>query len=190
MGDLTALRQAARDKRRAIHGLERAQKSAQAAAHLIAQLPENVKRIAVYLSLPEEIDTAPLIAQLWQRGVPIYLPYTVARGQALQFLPYQANTPLHPDALGISAPKWQAKQSLAGIDLDLIIMPLVAWDARGNRIGMGGGFYDRTFADTARPPLWGYAYDCQRVPHIESAAWDVRMDALISESGFESFIKS
>lgn len=190
MGHLSAQRQNARAKRRALTRAERTQKSAQAAAHLIAQLPDRAQRIALFLSLPEEIDTTPLITALWQRGARLYLPYTVARDQALQFLPYAPHTPLQPDALGIPAPVWQAKHALAGNALDLIILPLVAWDAHGNRIGMGGGFYDRTFAAPARPPLWGYAYDCQRVAHIDRAAWDVGMDALISESGWYYFKKT
>lgn len=183
MVDLAALRRTIRAQRRAIQGMERQEKSAQAARHLLRHLPAGARRIAAFLSLPEEIDTAPLIRALWQRGICVYLPYTRAHGGALQFLPYQQSSELLPDGLGIPAPRWQADKACSGAALDLAIVPLVAWDARGNRLGMGGGFYDRTFAAPERPPLWGLAYDCQQVAALEPAAWDVRLDALVSESG-------
>ena len=189
MGDLNAaLRRDIRARRRAITGTERAHKSAQAAAHLLAALPEHARRIAVFLSLREEIDTAPLLHGLWQRGASLYLPYTPARHSALHFLPYAEHTPLVPDALGIPAPPYRREHLISGIALDLIITPLVACDAHGRRIGMGGGFYDRTFAEQ-RPPLWGLAYACQQVPAITPADWDIPLDALATENGLMFFIK-
>ena len=94
------------------------------------------------------------------------------------------------DALGITAPHWHAAESRNGAALDLIITPLLAWDKSGSRLGMGGGFYDRTFAHTPRPPLWGFAYDAQQTEHIARAPWDVPLDALASESGMMFFEKS
>ena len=189
MGDLAALRRIMRARRRAVSTSARNDKSVQAARHLLDRLPATAQRIAVYLSLPEEIDTAPLIRGLWQRGIHTYLPYTIARAAALQFLPYDPHTALATDTLGIAAPRWQAEAACDGANLDLIIVPLVAWDMQGNRIGMGGGYYDRTFAAPVRPPLWGIAYDCQRADNIDAAPWDIKLDALISESGWRAFPK-
>lgn len=128
MGDLAALRRIMRARRPAVSASARNDKSVQAARHLLARLPATAQRIAVYLSLPEEIDTAPLIRGLWQRGIQTYLPYTIARAAALQFLPYNPHTALATDTLGIAAPRWQAEAACAGENLDLIIVPLVAWD--------------------------------------------------------------
>lgn len=191
MGDLNAdLRRAIRARRRAITGDIRAQKSAQATAHLLAALPDNTRHIAAFLSLPEEMDTHALLHGLWQRGIRTYLPYCTAHGAPLQFLPYDEHTPLAPDALGITAPHWHAAESRNGTTLDLIITPLLAWDKSGSRLGMGGGFYDRTFAHTPRPPLWGFAYDAQQTERLARAPWDVPLDALASESGMMFFKKS
>ncbi len=73
--------------------------------------------------------------------------------------------------------------------LDLVFLPLVGFDARGMRLGMGGGYYDRAFAFRRvrrvwkKPLLIGFAYDLQRVPHLESAPHDVLLDAVVTEKG-------
>ena len=171
MGDLGVLRREARARRRAIVGDERACKSAAAAANLVAHLPTTPGKIGVFLSLAEEIDTKPLLQTLWQRG----------------WQPYPQDAMLVPDALGILAPEDRAEARLPGHRLDLVIVPLVAWDNGGHRLGMGGGFYDRTFAQSPRPPLWGLAYDGQRVAALPRAPWDVALDAVVTESGLKEF---
>lgn len=73
--------------------------------------------------------------------------------------------------------------------LDLIVMPLAAFDASGNRVGMGGGYYDRTLAATAcergwrRPTLIGLAFEAQRVAAIPAREWDVPVDWIATEAG-------
>ncbi|MDO4777789.1 MAG: 5-formyltetrahydrofolate cyclo-ligase [Cardiobacteriaceae bacterium] len=188
MGDLSALRREVRARRRAIVGDERVQKSAAAAANLVAHLPATAGKIGVFLSLAEEIDTRPLLPALWQGGWQVYLPFTPGKGQALYFLPYQEDEALAPDALGILAPEDRAEARLPGHALDLVIVPLVAWDDAGHRLGMGGGFYDRTFAQSPRPPLWGFAYDCQQVAALPRAPWDVGLEAIATERGFVAFV--
>ncbi|MDO5091362.1 MAG: 5-formyltetrahydrofolate cyclo-ligase [Cardiobacteriaceae bacterium] len=185
--DLATLRHTIRARRRAIHGDERLSKSRAAAANLLARLPAAARHIALFLPLEEEIDTRPLLQALWQRGAHPYLPYTPGKNRALHFLPYQADTPIYPAALGIPAPADNPRARRNGHTLDLIIVPLVAWDNSGNRLGMGGGFYDRTFAQTPRPPLWGFAYDCQQVDALPRAPWDIALDAVVSESRFLTF---
>lgn len=187
MGDLGTLRREVRARRRAIVGDERACKSAAAAANLVAHLPAAPAKIGAFLSLAEEIDTKPLLQTLWQRGWQVYLPFTPGKAQALYFLPYPQDAMLAPDALGILAPEDCAEARLPGNRLDLVIVPLVAWDDGGRRLGMGGGFYDRTFAQSPRPPLWGLAYDCQRVAALPRAPWDVALDVVVTESGLVEF---
>lgn len=184
MGDLSALRRMVRARRRAICGEMRRLKSAAACARVLSHLPPALQTVGIFLSLPEEIDTFPLIEALWQRGLHTYLPFTSGHNRPLYFLPFRKDTQILPDALGIPAPQDLPEARMAGQALDLLIVPLVAWDAAGHRLGMGGGFYDRTFAHAPRPPLWGLAYDCQQVDSLIAAPWDVGLDALASESRF------
>ena len=181
--DLKQLRRDIRAARRAIPPDERRRISAQTAATALAWLRAHadIQRVATFLSLPEEIDTAPLNRALWQAGYHLYLPYVRGKGEALAWLPYQEDTALAPDAVGIPAPPLQAP--LEALALDAVITPLVAWDARGTRLGMGGGFYDRTFARKiphAKPWLLGIAYPCQAVATLPRQPWDVPLDAVAS----------
>ena len=181
--DLKQLRRDIRAARRAIPPDERRRISAQTTATALAWLRAHadIQRVATFLSLPEEIDTAPLNRALWQAGYSLYLPYVRGMGEALAWLPYQEDTALAPDAAGIPAPPLH--EPLDALALDAVITPLVAWDARGTRLGMGGGFYDRTFArkiPRAKPWLLGIAYPCQAVATLPRQPWDVPLDAVAS----------
>ena len=112
------------------------------------------------------------------------------KGEALLWLPYQEDTALAPDAVGIPAPPLQAP--LDALALDAVITPLVAWDARGTRLGMGGGFYDRTFArkiPRAKPWLLGIAYPCQAVATLPRRPWDVPLDAVASAENLYTYLQ-
>lgn len=190
--DLKQLRRDIRAARRAITPEERQQISAATAATALAWLRAHadIRRVATFLSLPEEIDTAPLNRALWQAGYRLYLPYVRGKGEALVWLPYQEDTALAPDAVGIPAPPLQAP--LEALALDAVITPLVAWDARGTRLGMGGGFYDRTFArkiPRAKPWLLGIAYPCQAVATLPRQPWDVPLDAVASAENLYTYLQ-
>mgnify|MGYP000843596300 FL=1 len=190
--DLKQLRRDIRAARRAIAPEERQQISAATAATALAWLRAHadIRRVATFLSLPEEIDTAPLNRALWQAGYRLYLPYVRGKGEALVWLPYQEDTALAPDAVGIPAPPLQAP--LDALALDAVITPLVAWDARGTRLGMGGGFYDRTFArkiPRAKPWLLGIAYPCQAVATLPRQPWDVPLDAVASAENLYTYLQ-
>ena len=190
--DLKQLRRDIRAARRAIPPDERRRISAQTAATALAWLRAHadIRRVATFLSLPEEIDTAPLNRALWQAGYRLYLPYVRGKGEALAWLPYQEDTALAPDAVGIPAPPLQAP--LEALALDAVITPLVAWDARGTRLGMGGGFYDRTFArkiPRAKPWLLGIAYPCQAVATLPRQPWDVPLDAVASAENLYTYLQ-
>ena len=182
--DLKQLRRDIRAARRAIPSDARRRISAQTAATALAWLRAHadIQRVATFLSLPEEIDTAPLNRALWQAGYRLYLPYVRGKGEALVWLPYQEDPALAPDAVGIPAPPLQAP--LEALALDAVITPLVAHDAHGTRLGMGGGFYDRTFQrkiPRAKPWLIGIAYPCQAVTQtLPRRPWDIPLDALAS----------
>lgn len=190
--DLAQLRRDIRAARRAVPGAERARISHETAATVYCWLqahPE-LRHIATYLSMPEEIDTAPINRLLWQNGYRLYLPHVEGRGKPLIWYPYTQTTPLVPDSAGIPTPDPAAAPAIAALDLDAVITPLVAHDPRGTRLGMGGGFYDRTFQrkmPRTRPWLIGIAYPCQAVAHLPRRAWDVPLDALASASTLHTY---
>lgn len=143
------------------------------------------RRIACYLSNDGEIDLGPAMDLLGRDGRRILLP--VLRGERLWFLPYGSETPLVRNRFGIPEPAVSARHRCPARDLDLVLVPLVAFDAAGNRLGMGGGFYDRTFAylgkRTAwrRPLLIGIAYEFQRVEALPAQPWDIPLQGIATE---------
>lgn len=148
------------------------------------QLMQRAKRIAAYFSVGGELDCTALIQQAWARGRQVYLP--VLHGRQLRFRRYAPTTRTAPNRFGIPEPLHG--EELPATALDVAITPLVAFDPAGNRLGMGGGFYDRTFQflrhrDRWRHPrLVGFAYDMQCVTHIDSRPWDVPLDGAVTES--------
>jgi 5-formyltetrahydrofolate cyclo-ligase len=145
------------------------------------------------------MDTHPIIDAIWQLGKICYLPvihsYHLQSHELdeaiLQFARYQANTMLHQNRYGILEPV-DSSEYVRTCDLDLVVMPLVGFDALGNRLGTGGGYYDRTFAfsmDTKdkRPFFLGIAFAIQQVEELHADPWDVSLDAVITEQGMMKF---
>ncbi len=143
------------------------------------------RHVAVYLATASEIATQPLIALLHDRNHHLYAPVVSPRG-VMHFVALS-----HPaaaasgrrDAMGLARPTANRPRR-SPRKLDAVIVPLVAFDTECNRLGTGGGFYDRTFAFRkrgGRPLLIGYAFDAQRVDRVPCEAWDVRLDAVITE---------
>lgn len=181
-----AQRQHLRQLRQAIQGRQRQQLSEQASRQALALFARlTLRRVATFLSLSEEIDTAPLNQALLASGVDCYLPYVTRRHTPLHWLPYHSDTNLEADAVGVLSPVFNETLTLGALALDAVIVPLVGADSKGNRIGMGGGYYDRSFANKpsqSAPLLLGFAYDCQIVPHIERQHWDITLDGIITPS--------
>ncbi len=186
-----ALRRELRARRRAIQGTARRQ-----AARLLAQqvaaahLLQPGRRIGLYLSMPEEIDTAPLLRLARERGCRIALPRIVSkRHDRMRF--HDWNGAIRRGAYGIDEPHGGRMRSAR--ELDVVFLPLVGFDIQGNRIGMGRGFYDRHFAHRLRMPgyrrplLIGLAYDVQMVAALPRAAHDVPLDAIVTESSIRRF---
>jgi 5-formyltetrahydrofolate cyclo-ligase len=182
--DKKSLRSEFRAKREAITVAER-HKASQA---LVQQLYTqdwflHKQAFALYSALPSEIDTQPLITALWQRQKNCYLPRITATDQ-LVFAHYTAGTVLLPNRFGIPEPP--ASAPLCALpDLDIIFMPLVAFDKQGHRLGMGAGYYDKTLATLpdhpTRPLLVGLAYELQKMDHIPQDPWDISLDIIITE---------
>jgi 5-formyltetrahydrofolate cyclo-ligase len=185
--DRNALRRHLKKLRRALPLPER-RAAAQAVAHHIRQR-FNLRpglRVAVYASLPAELDTVPLLRLCRQHHCRIYLPrLTDLRRRRMQFV--AAGGAMRRNHLGIMEPV--RVRRLSARNLDLVFVPLVGFDAKGERLGMGAGYYDRAFAFLRRrrhwihPRLIGLAYSFQQVPHIEGASHDVRLNAVVTEKG-------
>lgn len=151
------------------------------------------RRIALYWPADGEIDPLPLMQRASARGkrfyLPVLSPLTRRHGRGLLwFARYRPGDRLRPNRFGIPEPVGRGPHLLKPGRLDLMILPLVGFDALGNRVGMGGGFYDRTLAFRhrharwRRPRLIGVAHECQRLGWIEPRPWDVQLDAVLTES--------
>lgn len=117
--------------------------------------------------------------------LPVLLPFNCNR---LWFAPYTPQTRMEPNRFGIPEPVVHQRNMLRPIALDVVLTPLVAFDANANRLGMGGGYYDRTFSflrrrtTWSRPHLIGLAYEFQRVPKLTPSSWDVPLVMVATES--------
>jgi 5-formyltetrahydrofolate cyclo-ligase len=149
------------------------------------------KRIAVYQAVGHEADMSAVIRLARERGCKVYLPRVIDRRRnRMQFVPFDASSPMRRNAFGILEP-WGPIDAVRVRDLDIVFMPLVAFDSCGWRLGSGAGFYDRklhhlgTDRRWRRPRLIGIAYDFQRVPHLHPHRWDIPFDAVITEKGMQ-----
>ncbi|MCG7599602.1 5-formyltetrahydrofolate cyclo-ligase [Halomonas sp. McH1-25] len=187
-----ALRRELRQRRRALSPLQRRQ-AANALGKRLRGLPEvqRARRIAIYLPNDGEIDVTVLLPWLKRRGAKVYLPVLrPLSDNRLWFVHYHADTPMVANRFGIREPHTRhgahRARQLPPWALDLVLLPLVGFDDDGNRMGMGGGFYDRSFAFVRyrrpRPRLIGVAHDCQRVERLPVASWDVPLDAIVSDA--------
>jgi 5-formyltetrahydrofolate cyclo-ligase len=187
------LRREARARRRALPAPERQATALAVARHLVdtGWLRPGL-RLAAYVALPEEIDVSPCLRSALNHGCLPWLPrIESARASRMVFAP--AAGALRLNAFGIPEPA--TRERLGSRWMHLILVPLVAFDGRGARLGMGGGFYDRALAwrrwRTAwpGPRLVGIAHSSQRVGRIASLPHDVRLDAVITEQGLTRFRK-
>lgn len=190
------LRQQCRQKRQQL-SREQQFTHAQKATRLLlrSRWLQRPKRIAVFLAQDGELGTDILINSLWQRGHQVYLPVLqTLRGRHMAFATYCPNSQMHANQFGILEPKTPHQFHLTGQQIDLAIMPLACFDSNGNRMGMGGGFYDRTFQfkrkhPQLRPYLIGWAHECQKIAALTPEKWDIPMDGLISEQQVYTFNK-
>lgn len=150
-------------------------------------LPEisSAQHIAIYLSADGEVDTMPLIKALWQSGKQVYLPviHPFSKGHLL-FLRYTPDSPMVLNKYQIAEPKLDQTQIIPAHSLDMICTPLVGFDSTGHRLGMGGGYYDRTLAPWFKtgkgPKPIGLAHDCQHVDALPIEAWDVPLPKIVT----------
>lgn len=180
----TAIRSEVRAKRRALTRELQQQAAAAVKTRFMTRCTEQVKRIALYLSFDGELDTHPIIEACWQRQKEVYLPvlHPFAQGHLL-FLRYSPDTSMTTNRYGIWEPKLDCTRVCPPAELDLLATPLVAFDHDGNRLGMGGGYYDRTLATLPkRIARIGLAHDLQCYPKLPVAHWDEPLNQIITPS--------
>ncbi|QIM69787.1 MULTISPECIES: 5-formyltetrahydrofolate cyclo-ligase [Basfia] len=144
---------------------------------------QQAQHIALYLSFDGEISTKLLIESLWQQGKNLYLPvlHPFCQGHLL-FLRYETASPMEKNAFGILQPKLDVRNVLPLNQLDIIFTPLVAFDKSANRLGMGGGFYDRTLQNWQNKSFLpvGLAHQCQQVEKLPVESWDIPLYDILS----------
>ncbi|MDE2235502.1 MAG: 5-formyltetrahydrofolate cyclo-ligase [Gammaproteobacteria bacterium] len=177
-----------RSRRRALDPGLRADAAASMAS-LVAGLPayQSARNIAAYAAVDGEMDAAALLLQAEHDGKRVYMPVLPAKQpQALQFHAWTPAVRMRENRLHIPEPEAVAASGIDPQSLDLVLVPLVAFDRVGNRLGMGAGYYDRTFAFLKqagrKPLLLGLAYEFQRVERLTAASWDVPLAGVATES--------
>ena len=153
---------------------------------LDSNILEDKSRIAIYYSVNNEVATMQIIKHLWTKDKELFLP--IIKSNQLVFGSYNSGDNLSNNKFDIPEPTTQREELITADVLDLVIVPLVAFDSDCNRLGMGGGYYDRALAfkktssKTSSPLLIGLAYELQKVNILEMNSWDIPMDGIISES--------
>jgi len=183
--DKAALRALMRAKRQALTAEERHVLSHAAATYVLQCLPwKKARSVALYIAVRGEMDTSPLLHAARQRGKQVLLPQCVMEEPgAMRFTLCQGPEMLAPGAFGIPEPSCSA--GMPEVAPDLIIVPAVAFDRRGTRLGQGGGFYDRYFSrpEVAGVPRLGFIYAFQLVEHLPQDPWDLPVDGVCTEHG-------
>lgn len=183
-----AIRKQVRTLRKQLSQCEQHYAEEQLADRIMAKVKKtDAKKVALFFSMDGEIGTQLAIECLWQAKVEVYLPVIHPfNPHGLLFIRYQADTPLYRSALGMLEPKAECPAICPVSQLDILFTPLVAFDATGNRLGMGGGFYDRTLSHhykqkATTPMVVGLAHACQQVPQVPVEPWDIPLKEIITD---------
>lgn len=183
------LRARMRSQRRQLSSFEQSR----AAASVLTQLQTFLRyrlarRVAFYFAADGEIDPDPLLNHALECGKSCYLPVLKPFNQKqLHFVRYQPGLPLKKNRYGIEEPVILSSSIAALKTLDIIFMPLVAFDRQGHRLGMGGGYYDRTLSalrTNTKPLRIGLAHSFQEVDRLPDAPWDIPLDYIATEHEF------
>ena len=191
------LRRELRERRRSLSPSQRAKAHRQFPrlllhSHWASQLLKAGRRIAVYFAYGHEAELAHVIALARRRRCTLYLPViTDFRHSRMRFVRYEVDSAMRVNRYGIAEPDARHAEIVPARRLDLVLLPLVGFDARGSRLGSGAGFYDRSLHHLRegrrwrKPKLIGVGYECQRVPRLQPDRWDVPLDGILTERGLQ-----
>ena len=162
-------------------------------ARLVWQVPGmmRAKRIACYFPFGGEIDPRPIAAEAWRRGRKLFLP--VLSGPELKFAPYSEDSVFLRNFLGIPEPVHTPSTVVPPAKIDVVLAPMVAFDASGNRLGMGGGYYDRSLRflrhrnALQRPIYVGLGHEFQKAAKIKAFSWDISLHYAVTEKEIYKF---
>ncbi len=182
------LRQQLRKQRQALSA-QAQQTASEHCAHQLIKLPEiqHSNTIAAYLANDGEVSLTPFINWCWQQSKQVFLPvlHPFTAGYLL-FQRYTPTTMMSSNKFGILEPTLDVSQLMLPQQLSVILTPLVGFDQHGRRLGMGGGFYDRTLAQLTdrqiQPKLIGIAHECQQVNEIPTESWDIPIEIITTPS--------
>lgn len=190
--DKTKQRKRIIKQRKKLTQTEIATSSAQILDHLKkSDSYQTAEHVALYLPVNGEADPQALLDRA-SKNKQFYLPVVDhSEGIKMHFVKYQKGDTLLPNAFGILEPVLTSESRIEATALDMVITPLVGFDSSGNRLGMGGGYYDRTFAFKqnipVKPALIGFAYQFQAFEHIPENPWDIKLDGIATEKGLSKF---
>lgn len=145
--------------------------------------------VACYIANDGEIDPKLIIEYCWQQGKTVLLPvlHPFSKGHLL-FVEYLPNSATHKNGFGIEEPKVTTSNIWPLDKIQLIFTPLVAFDSKGNRLGMGGGYYDRSLAPLSRgslpTQLIGLAHNCQQMDNLATDSWDIPLHGIATPEQF------
>ncbi len=178
-----ALRKRLRHHRQNITAKERSDAEQEIAQHLFqSSLFKQAQKMAIYLPFDGEVPTHIILQTALLRQKAVYAP--VVASNSLKFVKISLDTPLRANRFGIVEPHYPLMKQIPPAQFDIVIVPMVGFDHHCHRLGMGGGFYDKTFAfkkRTLKPKLIGLAYDFQRVSRIPTSGLDLLLDEVITE---------
>lgn len=182
------LRQYLRKQRRDL-SVEQQQQAADNLALNLLTNPDlhRARHVAVYLPNDGEIDPHVYLEAARGKGIRFYLPvlHPIHEGR-LVFSPYDDGVELTANRFGIPEPAFSTGLRRPAWALDAVLFPLVGFDEQGERLGMGGGFYDRTFAFSRirprlAPKLIGLAHDFQKIDKLPTEPWDVPLHSVVTD---------
>ena len=183
---IATLRDAAKRKRADLQAADRASASRRICDRFLnSRYFLSSHSIACYIASANEVDTAAIIERAWRAKKRVFVPVVHSNGN-MSFCRLRADTNLVRNRFGLWEP--ENAPAIRSKSLDVVVTPVVAFDRQCNRIGMGGGYFDRTFAYLHnrkfwhRPKLVGLAFDCQEVEKISPNPWDIPLSCVLTES--------
>ncbi len=183
------LRHEFRERRRALLPLDQeAHARAAARRFMTSGLAFLARRVSGYFATDGELDPQPLIARLHQIGAELAYP-VMSEERRMVFRPLREGQALQLNRVGIWEPSAGRTRSVLAWSISVMLVPLVAFDGTGARLGRGGGYYDAYLSGLGarRPLLVGYAHACQEARAVPRAPWDVPLDAVVTESKLHVF---